>query len=705
MTTAYLSHHAPWGAYASFILGEFGKGGGFALSDVHSPHRNVYVAYRVKGGAVHLLPFLSAPLGLGELAYQADADGKPRAAPTVRTLPGEELERRLGWASDEWRHGPFQFRLLSPFGEVPSPGVDDEALRRAVCPVILAELALDNRESDVPAELLFALEGVNRPLSDATGGALIGAACGRAWGVAALPSPGVEEIQDFDVIGAAFGERRPRVRRLGNAGGVMLTVPAGEIGRLVLTLGTYQGGTVTSGLDTSFYYTQFFSGLEEVLAFGLAQAGHFQALATTRDEELLRSGLSEDRQFLLAHATHGYLASTQLLVREDGQPLWVVNEGEYRMINTLDLTVDQLFWELRYHPWTTRNVLDLFAERYAFTDEVKWGEERLPGGLSFTHDMGVSNVFTPPGISSYETENLDGCFSHMTFEQLTNWTLSAILYGLIADRPWLSRQGERLEACLASLLARDLDGDGIMDVDSARTGDGAEITTYDSLDASLGQARGNLYLAVKTWASLVCLEHALTILGQDGERAGRQAQRAARRITDAFEPARGYIPALLSEESDACIIPAIEALAYPFLLGLRDTVTEQGPYGALVTALRRHLTTALQPGVCLDATSGGWKLSSTSINTWLSKIFLCQFVAEKVFGVHSDPSWDKVHVRWQQVGSAPHGPTDQVRSTDGEALGSRLYPRLVTNVLWLPQPWAGQGVFDSPCKARPDGWR
>lgn len=505
--------------------------------------------------------------------------------------------------------------------------------------------------------------------------------------MAALPGPGVEAVQDFDVIGAAFGERRPRVRRLGNTGGVMLTVPAGQTGRLVLALGSYQGGTVTSGLDTRFFYTELFANLEEVLAFGLTHAGYYRELAATRDAELRGSGLSADRQFLLAHAVHGYLASTQLMVRGDGRPLWVVNEGEYRMMNTLDLTVDQLFWELRYHPWTSGNVLDLFLERYAFTDEVQGGQ---PGGLSFTHDMGVSNVFSPPALSSYETEDLTGCFSHMTFEQLTNWALSAVVYGLGADRPWLERQGEALEACLASLLARDTDGDGVMDVDSARCGTGAEITTYDSLDASLGQARGNLYLAVKTWAALVCLEHALTVLGRGGGRAGEQASRVVRRVADAFDPALGYIPALLDGGSDACIIPAIEALAYPFLLGLGGAVSETGPYGALVTRLREHLDTALRPGMCLDATSGGWKLSSTSENTWMSKIFLCQFVAAQIFGVAPDPAWDAAHVRWQQVGSAPHGPTDQVRSTDGSDLGSRLYPRLVTAVLWLSPDLPGQ---------------
>ena len=69
-------------------------------------------------------------------------------------------------------------------------------------------------------------------------------------------------------------------------------------------------------------------------------------------------------------ATHSYYGSTQLL-DVDGQPLWVVNEGEYCMMNTLDLAVDHVFWELEHNPWLVRNLLDTFVRRYSYTDEVK----------------------------------------------------------------------------------------------------------------------------------------------------------------------------------------------------------------------------------------------------------------------------------------------------------------------------------------------
>ena len=39
-----------------------------------------------------------------------------------------------------------------------------------------------------------------------------------------------------------------------------------------------------------------------------------------------------------------------------------------------------------------------------------------------------------------------------------------------------------------------------------------------------------------------------------------------------------------------------------------------------------------QPGICIFP-DGGWKLSSSSDNSWLSKVYLSQFVARKVLGL------------------------------------------------------------------------
>jgi hypothetical protein len=179
------------------------------------------------------------------------------------------------------------------------------------------------------------------------------------------------------------------------------------------------------------------------------------------------------------------------------------------MMNTLDLSVDHVFWELKQNPWVVRNLLDNFLRHYSYIDEVKRdrGEDspRSPGGISFAHDMGVHNNFAPPGTSSYELKNLTGCFSYMTAEQLCNWSLLAATYVLkTGDLHWARLNQHVLTACVNSLVNRGGET-GYVHYDSAHCEKGAEITTYDSLDNSLAQTRNNVYMAVKCWAGYLGL--------------------------------------------------------------------------------------------------------------------------------------------------------------------------------------------------------
>ncbi|MFZ5828148.1 MAG: glycoside hydrolase family 52 protein [Bacillota bacterium] len=693
-SNSFYAHHSAWGSYATFCLGYYGRGGGFALSDVHPPDRNIYIGYARPGEPGRLLPFYrGSGQGKGAEAFVLPgAEEQQGTSDDLQPFRPDEITRTMTWAGDAWTAGDLTFRLLTPFGPVPElESLSPDEQRFLLAPAILAEIRLDNSRAAVPARVLFALDGMRRVLSDASGAGLAGAAIGRAAAIACLPSPEVREVLDWEIMGPAL-KGEPRVNRLGTQGGLVFTVPAGAVRTYTVALATYQEGTITTGIDTRFAYTELFRSVEEVAAFALAHQARYRELAAERDRELESAPLNADRKFMLAHFTHSYLANTQLMLDESNRPLWVVNEGEYQMMNTFDLTVDHLFWELRYHPWTIRNALDLFVSRYSYTDGVKDRSGRhYPGGLSFTHDMGVANAFSPARYSSYEMPDIDGCFSYMTHEQLDNWVLCGALYALrTGDEPWLKRSAPVFRDCLASLEARDRDGDGVMDADSDRCGTGSEITTYDSLDASLGQSRNNLYLAVKGWAAYICLDHVFRRLGLEEEagRARKQADRAAATVVSKFIAAEGYIPAVFEDGNTSRIIPAIEGLIYPYLLGDDDAVSPDGRYGALIRALRTHLITVLRPGVCIDPTSGGWKLSSTSENTWMSKIALSQFVAEQVLGFAfgaAAEEWDRVHASWQREGCALQAATDQIWSNTGADRGSRLYPRMVTAVLWLGQ--------------------
>ena len=93
------------------------------------------------------------------------------------------------------------------------------------------------------------------------------------------------------------------------------------------------------------------------------------------------------------------------------------------------------------------------------------------------------------------------------------------------------------------------------------------------------------------------------------------------------------------------------------------------------------MRTVLVPGTCKFA-DGGWKLSSTNDNSWLSKIYLCQFVAQVVFGLPPDEAADEAHQSWLlDPGNAYFAWSDQMVA--GTARGSKYYPRGVTAWLWL----------------------
>lgn len=685
---SYHTQHSPFGAFASFTVGLVDAQGGFGQSLRGPARQNVYAGFRTGADSGWLLlPFLKQQASQ-ESAFTGDATiaRPPRGFHALRP---SQYQRALGPASDTWRarDGRFGFSLLTPFGVVPDPQkMARAAARFHLAPLVCGWIEYDNRGGKGDAELIFGIGDADRPLRPLTdtSAALAGFAGGTAYGYATRPGRGVALRQGFDVLDPKFADYRGLLVIAGETA-LVFTVPAGTRRRFPLVLAFYEAGIVTTGLAARAAYTRCFRSLEDVLEHGLGAHARYAALAGRRDRELARSGLDPDQRFLVAQAVHSYLGSTQLLWRK-GRPLWVVNEGEYRMINTFDLTVDHLFFELAWHPWAVRNALDLFSRRYSYRDQL---------GLSFTHDMGVMNHFTPRGHSSYECDGIKGCFSHMTMEQLLNWVLCSVTYAEhTGDLAWLRRSKGTLLACAESMRRRDDPDpsrrDGLLKHDSSRCGEhGSEITTYDSLDVSLGQARNNLYLGVKALAAWILLGKAFARLGdaRAGAAAAASADLLAATLGRKFEADSGFFPAVFEDGNRSRILPAVEGFAYPLYLGYADAVDPQGRFAPLIAQLLRHMTQALQPGVCLDAGSGGWKMSSTSTNTWFSKIALAQYVVRRLFpgamGAAARAA-DRVHAGWQRTpGCGADAMCDQIRSDTGASCGSRYYPRGVTAWLWL----------------------
>ncbi|GAA0349073.1 glycoside hydrolase family 52 protein [Bacillus horti] len=694
------AHHAPIGAFASFTLGFPGAGGGFDLELGRSPKQNVYIGLESKEkGVYQTLPFYHGVQGNEAQRFDIEnPDPDPNKPEILVPFPDSSIIREFNVATDTWKAGDLTFTIYSPVQKIPDPQeADEEKLKLAIVPAVLVEITVDNTEGMEARRGFFGYEGTDpysamRRLDD-TSEHLRGVGQGGLTAIASLDT-NVKSALHFSLEDILLNKLEENwTFGLGRTAAMIMDTPAGSCKTYRFALCFFRSETATVGLSTRYLYTKYFSSIEQVGDFALEHFAKLKGLSERANKELSSPALSEDQHFMLAHSIRSYYGCSQLL-EQDGQPLWVINEGEYRMMNTFDLTVDQLFYEMKMNPWTVKNVLDLFVTRYSYTDHVRFpGEEKeYPGGISFTHDMGVANTFSRAGYSAYELYGISGCFSHMTQEQLVNWVLCGAVYvEQTRDEEWLEKRMSVFEQCLESMVNRDHPKpehrNGIMGLDSSRTMGGAEITTYDSLDVSLGQARNNIYLAGKCWAAYVALEKLFKNYDRPelAKLAGEQAEKCVQTIVSHVTE-DGYIPAVIGEGNDSKIIPAIEGLIFPYFTNNLEALHREGKFGSYIQVLEKHLHTVLQERVCLFP-DGGWKISSTSNNSWLSKIYLSQFIARQILGVPWDEKGvraDAAHVAWLTHPTlSVWSWSDQIIS--GEISGSKYYPRGVTSILWLEE--------------------
>ncbi len=733
----------------SFTCGNFGTRGGIGLQIGHPGDQEIFIGFkegdRYSDATLKCLPFYVGAVNRASDAFLVEQAGpaEQNVKPDAEPFKAGELERSYGWCTDEWRAGGLTLTVYSPFGPIPNPATDTEQqMRQGLLPAVVARLTFDNTQGTTTKTAMFALNHARpgtRILEDDLGAGRLGFAFRREAGGAAelfdftANEKGTKAPTDPFVFmrwSASDGvrERHNPVHLLGSCPGFGFEVPPGKKYGLVIALGSFLEGFQTNGLDGRYLYTRYYKGLADVLKTALDRAADLMAQAEALDQKLDSATLSDDQRFIIAHATHSYYGSTQLLEVE-GHPLWVVNEGEYCMMNTLDLAVDHVFWELDHNPWLVQNLLDTFVRSYSYSDEVKVYKadvataahvgqidpsqappppdetqlnrpyDRKPGGLSFCHDMGAHNNFSPKGRSSYELANLTGCFSYMTQEQLCNWILVAACYvAKTHDIEWLKRNKSVIEACLESMVNRSGDV-GFAQYDSTKCAGGQEITTYDSLDHSLAQTRNNVYIAVKSWASY----RALALLFRDlGARADqKRSEDLAIKVAGvvASQAVDGVLPAIFEKGNPGYksrILPAVEGCAYPlyFVKTGWATQTLEEVFGSpsekrMYDALKQHTRNLLlDPERRNLFADGGIKLSSTSNNSWMSKISIFMHVTRKVFHLDQDPgvaqvfrAADAAHVKWQTEGSSYWACCDQIVSGEGKA--SRYYPRIITSALWM----------------------
>ncbi|WP_457329932.1 glycoside hydrolase family 52 protein [Rhizobacter sp. P5_C2] len=696
------TQHAPVGAHASLTLGFPGARGGMDLELCGAPGQSVMVALESaqQPGLFETLPFCAPPDDAERQRFVSEQGDAHLGASGLgaRLFALDEVQREFSLATDSWQAGDLRFTLYTPVRDLPDPDASEPLdAMRAFVPAVRAEIEVDNRAGTRARRVAVGLSGIDplrglRHLS-LDEGAGIGDGLEQGF---ATDAAGAWSGIGFDPL-AVLGDRHVsnRASMLGGWGLVCAEVPAGERRTLRFAFCFHRAGAVTGGIATRQLYNRWFDSVESVARFALSDFDEAVQASRAADARLAASALSPAQRFTVAHATRSYLYSTQLLER-DGRALWVVNEGEYNMLNTLDLVPDHSLYEGLHHPWTIRNVLDQYAAGYAYDDELRFAgsDATHPGGVSFTHDMGVDGIFAPPGRSAYERAGLTGCFSQMTTEELLNWTLCAGLYVHQGrDLAWARRHAALLERCLQSLERRDhpepAQRNGVPRADSSRCEGGREITTYDCLDPSLGQAAGNTYIAGKAWAAHVILQQLFVQLDRPAlaERAHQQARRAAATIVAAARP-DGLIPALLeAPDDDAVILPVIEALAYPWFAGCRDALAPDGEYAPYLAALKRHVGEhVLREDTCLFA-DGGWRITSRSDNTFPAKSYVCQFVAREILQMDLGAAGtraDDAHATWQlHPELSVHCWSEQVKN--GLVFAAKYYPRGVSSQIWLTE--------------------
>ena len=683
--------HAPMGACSTLAYGFKGPTAaytnytgdlcGLGMSSPAIPYRNsvggVIIALSGSAG-VQTLPFVASPASIAANAsYFGDTN----------------VHRTLTPCTDQWTidGAGLAFTHYTPAWSMAS--LDTATLsekKRFFLPATWLVFTLQNTNS-TPEDFYFGLPAAATQRSFANG-AYRGFAVGEA--ALAVQTGSSDLLTGPSLTAALKGVTQGFAFHLG--------IPPGQTRTLTVVVAFYRAAVVDSRMSGSYYYTSLFSSIDSVIDWAFAGLADARMRCQQLASAMAGAGLNPYRQFLASHALHSYMANTVCLIDPDGGVHWRVTEGAYGWINTFDLTVDMAFYDSLMHPWALRNVLDTFSgalpgSGYSFNHplyDVLSGAVVSENGFSFHHDMGSWPNSDAPGTDPEFDD-------YMGQEQLQNWILSAGLYwSHSADNAWLTNNLALLQTCLNSMLLRDntnaIARNGITKYINELSG-GLEFTTFDDLDASLRTSRYSGRLEVRNWASYLALG---AMFGQIGDAADAQtcenmAATAAQTIAELWNSYRGtlgYIPALLDGSDQSAIITMVEGLAYPLQMGLTNAVDRTGgPYAPMLQALSNHLAAVLVPGRCLNAASGAWDMTSASDyenphNTWQSKMYIAQYVAEHVLGFTGDKvngTVDQIHATIQFQNAAFQEWSDQLDATGADLfVGSTHYPRGVTSALW-----------------------
>ena len=689
-TKMFNVHHSPLGAWASLTFGSPLSG---VSIDLEEPE--------VKKSGTMLFGIASdkevRSIGFTERVKHNNLSSD-RENPPVQDVfnnygiyPEQMVRRSLTPSCDTFEAENLSLTVYTP------PTFLDDIREREISPVecvpgILMDFTIDNRNGNNDLVAFFCLSYYQpKKIYSFVNDKTLGFGFKEKWTFAVKNNSDAFLIQGGEALD--FVKRGIPFLHQNGPAYICTKVPAGEMKTLSLCWSVFTESGSIGNIISKYYYTKYFSNVYDVANCVLSESDVLRKMCREYDDKIMACVAcdSNNRVEIFSQAVRGYYASSQLLIDEKSCLHWNVSEGAYLWRNTIDLCADHLAWELFANPWIVRNLMDDFINHYSYHDRVYFpGKDGdYAGGLSFTHDMGCYFTYSERGKSAYERENnnSDPFYCYMTTEELLNGIYCICGYTLKTnDVAWLNSHSGILGELMDSLENRDgmcdSERNGILKGVSCRSGScGIESTTYDALDHSLLEAAGNIYVFIKTWCSLVMLKKCAKLLLDDNTAKRAEAMlEKCRMSVDLFKNNTDrYLKSNVYKDFGGAVSAAAEPLAIPYLLGAINESDEP----ILFETLKNHEDACLEKGVCIDENTGGLRLSSTSTNSWTSKVILTLFVLENALKMHVPESIERELLHWTQVSAAELTVSDQIRNDTRVAIGGHYYPRIVTAAVWL----------------------
>ncbi|MCS7004133.1 MAG: glycoside hydrolase family 52 protein [Cytophagales bacterium] len=460
-------------------------------------------------------------------------------------------------------------------------------------------------------------------------------------------------------------------------------------------------------MDLKFYYTRFFRNIQEVNEYARRAASLNLDLSARFEKILSRSKIAPEEKWVIALAFHSDNANAFLLIDEKQRPRFLLLEGRFRHMSTIDVAHETELMAL-FSPYRLKLQLDMWLDYLARKEVWTWQFENEWGNVQHKEGMSASEYgpFLEHDVGDYPfvAETSEYSFGpHMAVEENCNFALLLYWYWkLMSDDEFVKSHLGMLDVLLHSVVNRDTDDSGLADK-------GVGWSSYDVNDA-IKQSPENVYLGVKQLCAYEVAAEMFEKLAikelepnpeikdiksiKDGEGKGyfesiqlaneklryKQAMRyraEARKIVNSLVKAfgeLGYLPVSLDRtfrgwNQYSITIP--EALFLPGLSGFSS---------ATIQEIIPMLSTTYQLAYQKSLRSYGVNLSSEESVTWFSKTMVSDIVASYWFGLK--PSTAIFAYRWNKNNPDAYN--------DG-ALGNR--PQDKWNGFWYPRGISALGYL------------